>query len=583
MSEEAQQRQQPRVADPFTPHQPLADFHGEVAERYTTISAPSIAPTAVADAHTPARSDQLPLPRTALCVEARAGLIHIFMPPLYELAHSLELIAAIEHTAGELQCPVVIEGYPPPSDSRLQQLQVTPDPGVIEVNIHPASDWPTLEANTLALYEEARLTRLGTEKFMLDGRHSGTGGGNHVTFGGPTAADSPFLRRPDLLASLISYWQHHPALSYLFAGLFIGPTSQAPRVDEGRQERLYELEIAMQQLPADGSTPPPWLVDRLFRNLLTDLTGNTHRSEFCIDKLYSPDSASGRQGLLEFRAFEMPPHPQMSLAQQLLLRALIARFWATPYRHRLVRWGNALQDRWLLPHYLWADLVQVVEELKRAGYPFDSEWYQPFLAFRFPIYGSVQLGDITLELRAALEPWLVLGEESQSQGTARYVDSSVERLQVRLTGLNSDRYQLACNGRIVPLQSTGVTGEFVAGVRYRAWQPPSALHPTVGIHSPLQFDLIDRWNQRSIGGCSYHVSHPGGRSYDDFPVNANAAETRRHSRFRSDSHTQGIFSPPPPAPAAVRFVPHGAPEGPLAPPVAVPNPDYPTTLDLRLG
>ena len=383
-----------------------------------------------------------------------------------------------------------------------------------------------------------------------------------------------------MLASFVTYWQHHPALSYLFSGLFIGPTSQAPRVDEGRPERLYELEIAFQQMPV-GEVPQPWLVDRLLRNLLTDLTGNTHRSEFCIDKLYSPDSSSGRLGLVEFRAFEMPPHARMSLAQMLLLRALVARFWEKPYQKPLVRWGTLLHDRWMLPHYLWADMKDVIDDLKAAGYPFDLDWFTPFLEFRFPRYGTLQLDNIQIELRTAIEPWHVLGEESTSLGTARYVDSSVERLQVKVSGLTDSRYVLACNGRRVPLVPTGVHGEYVAGVRYRAWQPPSALHPTIGIHSPLVFDLVDTWNGRAIGGCTYRVVHPGGRAYERLPVNAMEAESRRHIRFQDWGHTAGSYTPPPWIAPLARFFPGGTPPGPMAPPPEEIPGEFPHTLDLR--
>ena len=531
----------------------LDDYHGEVAQRYSYWQShldfhPERKSQNIADEKTTQveeSEDSLrEIPHTALCVEVRDGILHVFMPPCSLLEHYLDIVAAVESTAEALQIPVRLEGYTPPSDSRINKFQITPDPGVIEVNIHPAHSWKELVQITDTLYEQARLCRLGTEKFMLDGRHSGTGGGNHVTLGGPTPADSPILRRPDLLRSLISYWQNHPGLSYLFSGLFIGPTSQAPRVDEGREDRLYELEIAFAQIP-DGEVAEPWLVDRLLRHLLTDITGNTHRSEFCIDKLYSPDSSSGRQGLLEFRGFEMPPHPRMSLVQMLLLRTLIARFWQSPYKQPLIRWGTELHDKFMLPHYVQRDVADVVGDLNNAGFEFRLEWLDPFLEFRFPHYGTLNIGDIQIDLHWAIEPWHVLGEEMSNLGTARFVDSSVERMQVRVRGMPEARYAITCNGYMLPLRNTGTKGEFVAGVRYRAWNPPSALHPTIGIHAPLVFDLVDTWNSKSIGGCTYHVSHPGGRSYDVFPVNALEAESRRINRFWNFGFSQEEFELPP--------------------------------------
>ncbi len=497
--------------------------------------------------------------RTALCVEPRDGILHVFLPPLDTLEAFVELIAALEVTAAELQLPIQLEGYPPVRDPRILEFKVTPDPGVIEVNVPPVNSWSAAVAQTEQLYEAARQEKLVAEKFDIDGTHVGSGGGNHLVLGGMTPMDSPFLRRPDVIASLVGYWHNHPSLSYLFSGRFIGPTSQAPRVDEARNDAVYELEVAFDQLPKKGQSVPPWLVDRVLRNLLVDVTGNTHRTEFCIDKLYSPDGVTGRLGLVEMRAFEMPPHERMSVAQQLLVRSLLSAFWDKPYERELVKWGTALHDQFMLPYYVTKDFDGVLEDLQAWGYQFDKHWFAPHYEFRFPRYGNITLDTMELELRGALEPWHVLGEEVTAGGQARYVDSSIERMQVRVHGFVEERYKVACNGVELPMRMTGTNGEAVAGVRYRAWQPPSCLHPTIGVHSPLHVDVYDSWTGRCVAGCTYHVVHPGGRADEVRPINAVAAESRRLARFEPRGHLAGPFP--------LREVP--------------PHPHFPHTLDLR--
>ena len=496
--------------------------------------------------------------KTAICTEVRDGILRVFLPPTYSAEEFIQLAAALERTCELTDLNVQLEGYAPPHDSRLAEFKLTPDPGVLEVNVPPTGSWKELVEQNEVLYEAARQERLTAEKFDIDGKHIGSGGGNHLVLGAATPLDSPFLRRPDLLRSLISFWLNHPSLSFLFSGQFIGPTSQAPRLDEARSDAVYELELAFEELGRQTDVKP-WLIDRVLRNILVDVTGNTHRTEFCIDKLYSPDSSTGRLGLLEMRAFEMPPHYRMATAQHLLVRSILAAFSERPYQERLVKWGTSLHDRFMLPHFVKQDLLDALRFLSERGFDLSPDWFEPHYQFRFPYYGEIVKDDVHLEVRGALEPWHVLGEESGVGGQARYVDSSLERIQVKMRGATSDRHVVCCNGVEIPLHPTGTHGEFVAGVRYRAWQPPSCLHPTIGIHGPLRLDVFDRWNQRSIAGCSYHVVHPGGRADEDRPVNAVSAESRRIARFEKAGHSPHAYEPQR---------------------LGV-NPDFPMTLDLR--
>ena len=484
-------------------------------------------------------------PRTAMVAEVRGGLLYIFLPPTEALEHFVDLIARVETAATKIGCAVVVEGYGPPPDPRLKSMTITPDPGVIEVNIAPTASFAEQRQQLETLYGQARLARLSTESFDIDGSHGGTGGGNHITLGGVTPIDSPLLRRPDLLVSLLTYWQRHPSLSYLFAGRFVGTTSQAPRVDEGRDGALYELEIAFAEIARLGGGAPaenrakPWVTDRALRHLLVDITGNTHRAEFCIDKLYSPDSARGRLGLLELRGFEMPPHLHMAMVQSLLVRSLVAWFWDEPLHAPLIRHGANLHGRYLLPHFLIHDIAAVTADLREHGIAFETSWLDPFTEFRFPRIGTAVFDGVEIELRGAIEPWNTLGEQATATGTARYVDSSVERIQVRIIGADRHRYVVTCNDYPVPLLATDNPDVQVGGVRFRAWQPPSALHPSITIDAPLRFELIDVATETSRGGCTYHVAHPGGLAYEDPPVNAVEAEARRSRRFEATGFTPG--------------------------------------------
>lgn len=500
--------------------------------------------------------------RTALCVEARGGVLYVFLPPLGSAADFIALVEAVDSVRGAVDTPVMLEGYPPPVDPSLLRLAVAPDPGVLEVNVPPVRRFAEYAELADTVFDAALHAGLHAEKYLVDGRMAGSGGGHHVTVGGPTVQASPWLKDPRLLASFVTFAQHHPSLAYLFSGLFVGPTSQAPRLDEARHDALYEMEIALEhafaQDPARGPAPL-WLSDALFRHLLADLTGNTHRAEISIDKLFDHRTPHGRQGLVELRAFEMPPHPRMMVAQVQLVRALVAALGQEPYRAPLVRWGMALHDRFLLPTWLWRDFEEVLAFLAARGLPHPAEVYRAFLELRCPVAGQLVAGDVLVEVRNALEPWNVLGEEPAAGGTSRYVDSSVERIEVRVEGLVPGRHEVLVNGYRLPLKATGRAGEAAAGVRFRAWAPPHSLHPHLGIHHPIRLDVLDRWAHRSLGACAYHVWHPEGRAFDTPPLTRFEASARRAQRFTTE----------------------GAATWPLMPQHAAVVDETPWTMDLR--
>ncbi len=496
--------------------------------------------------------------RTALTIEPRDGTLQVFLPPVKDFADWLSLVAAIDAARVETGVDVRLAGYPPPSSLHLLRFAVTPDPGVLEVNVPPTATGRDHAALLDAVFECALRAGLEAEKYLLDGRMAGPGGGHHITVGGPTPLSSPFLMRPSILASLITFVQHHPSLSYLFTGLFVGPTSQAPRVDEARHDSLYELELALDRAHADRSTPA-WLVDGLFRHLLVDVAGSRHRAEISLDKLYDLDTPFGRQGLVELRAFEMPPHPRMAAAQVILVRSLIAAFTAAPYRAPLVRFGQALHDRYLLPYYLWRDLEDVLAFLGVRGLGLPADGYAPFVELRCPLVGGLDAGDLGLEIRNAIEPWHVLGEEVSGGGTSRFVDSSLERIEVRARGLEPERHRVLVNGVVLPMRKTAESDVRVGGVKFRAWCPPHSLQPHLGVHHPLRIELVDLWAKRSLGACGYHVWHPEGRGYASPPLTRFEAAARRAQRFTRD----------------------GGSTWPIQVREAKAHPEQPYTLDLR--
>ncbi|MGI9212205.1 MAG: transglutaminase family protein, partial [Methylococcaceae bacterium] len=485
----------------FEPRPLLPGVHGELSARLTTLLNEPLLDLADDD------HPQGPIPRTALSFRIRQGRIWIFIPPLTHLEHYLELITALEAAAVKREIPIMLEGYPPPEDPRLGRFSLEPDAAVLKLTLPMTRDWNLSQAALTQAYAEAARLGLHGIHSRNTGTRMGPGGSTDLVLGGEEPADSPFLFRPQLLRSLITHWQHHPALSYFMSGRQIGPSGHAPRPDEGRPDALYELNIALSRIP---HTEPalPWIPDRILRHKLADPAGDIRRAEIRIDQLYDPDRIGQRLGRIMLRSFETAENGPLATAQLLLVRALVATLAMRPVTKPLINWGTALHDRYMLPGVLWEDLKAVLAEIRQCGIPLQDEWYKPLLELRFPLLGRTQIGPITLEMRSAHEPWPILAEEVTASGVARFVDSANDRVQIEVFGITPGRHILACNGRRVPLQPTATQGHCIAGIRYKAWNPVATLHPTVPPVYELAFDLIDTWTDKVLGGFTYSPPRP---------------------------------------------------------------------------
>ncbi len=499
--------------------------------------------------------------KCAMSIEVRDGEICLFIPPVTSIAAFAQLASAIEDSWTEIGggLPLVLEGYPPPRSPELEHFSMMADPGVLEVNLPPCAGWDEFDHVIRKLYEAAEPVGLQGYKFQFSGRKVSTGGGAHIVLGGPTPLESPFRLRPNLLASLLRFVQNHPSLSYVFTGLFVGPSSQAPRVDETCFETPYELEITLRALERMAVPGDPVVIDSMLRNLLMDWNGNTHRAELSVDKFWNANAPNGRHGLIELRAFEMMPGAEEFLAVNALVRALVAAFSETPYAHPLIAWREALHDRFALPYFLEQDLRHVLDYLNQRGFQFRPEWFQPHFDFRFPVVSRFEGANGVWELRQAMEPWPVMGEQPIAGGTARSVDASTDRLQLRVWGLHPTRLGAAVNGVRLPLQLQP-DGTAVCGLRYRLMDAAHGLQPQIRAHTPLQFALFDTANDIIAYAFEYLNWRPKSGEYPGLPQDETDARQRVLERLLL-------------APGIV-----GHKTVSIA---RTPSPDAPMTLDLR--
>ncbi len=487
--------------------------------------------------------------RRALTAEIKTGTLTIFVPPQL-LASYLTLLVAIENALATLKLrDVVLAGYAPPPDAKLPTIGLASDPGVLEINLTPCATWADYDAQLGQLYAAAAACGLSARKLQFNGREVGTGGGAHLVFGGPVGLLSPFFAFPALLPSVIRYWQHHPALSYAFTGSYLGPSSQAPRIDESTFEALYELEIACVGAENFGRPPNLPLFDLLFRDLLMDRSGNTHRAEISVDKLWNPYAPNGRLGLVEFRAFETHPAAAVQSTTALFIRAILARLAAAPFKAPFVRWAGELHDRFFLPAFVWEDLAVICADLQEHGIAFDPEWLRTPWEFRFPKIGefSVALEDVetktkktfTVQFRQALEAWPLLGESPNAGTVARTVDSSLDRLEARISDAKLlETGLLLVNGLPCEFRATA-DGAAACGIRYRAFYLTPSLQPHIPVHAPLLLEWVDRESLTVIAAARWHVWNPTHSPYPAVPANDAEAAARRTERWQPWTATLG--------------------------------------------
>lgn len=483
--------------------------------------------------------------RRALTVEIREGSVTVFIPPLTLTAY-LDLVPRIEAVLASLELTdCVLGGYAPPTDAALPTIGFASDPGVIEVNLAVCATWRDYDRQVAELYAAAAKTGLCARKLHFNGRETGTGGGAHLVFGGPVGLTSPFFAFPALLPSVIRYFQHHPGLSYAFSGAYLGPSSQAPRIDESTFEALYELEIACEGAEQIGSPQNLPLFDLLFRDLLMDRSGNTHRAEISVDKLWNPFAGNGRLGLVEFRAFETHPAPAAMSATALFIRAILARLAADPFTTPFVRWAGELHDRFFLPSFVWSDLAAICDDLRAHGIPFEVEWLRPLWEWRFPKLGELAAPPPAgakaplppIVFRQALEAWPLLGESPNAGTVSRTVDSSMDRIEAALDPALLEHGLLLVNG--LPCAFRENPGVSACGIRFRAFYLTPALHPHIPVHAPLLLEWVDRTTLTVVAAARWHVWNPRSTPYPDRPRDESAARARHAERWEPWPHTIG--------------------------------------------